>query len=212
MYIARQIDTSTFPINCPDHKCRKNIQNKDIESLLTKEEYERFTRFEWKWTRDCIRGTKECPSPNCDFYVEVETDDGENKFNCPSCEKTYCLTCKVAFHEGLTCEEYAKKEGIMTANQINNMHLIEDDQMLELAAKLNYRQCQQCKFWVEKNTGCNHMTCRCKHNFCYQCGGKWGVCVHSNYNRYDPMNETMIDFDLNDLGLANETLLLGLPR
>ena len=45
------------------------------------------------------------------------------------------------------------------------------------------KQCAQCKFWVEKAEGCNHMTCRCKYQFCYICGGKWGIghlCSKSN--------------------------------
>lgn len=38
---------------------------------------------------------------------------------------------------------------------------------------LHYRQCSNCKFVVERTEGCNHMTCRCKHQFCYICGGDW---------------------------------------
>jgi hypothetical protein len=44
-------------------------------------------------------------------------------------------------------------------------------------------QCSQlgskCYKWIQKNQGCDHMTCRCGNQFCYQCGGKWphkGAC------------------------------------
>lgn len=40
-----------------------------------------------------------------------------------------------------------------------------------------YKQCPNCRFWVEKNEGCDHMTCRCKYEFCYVCGGKYGQCA-----------------------------------
>lgn len=36
------------------------------------------------------------------------------------------------------------------------------------------KQCPSCKFWVEKNKGCDHMTCRCGYEFCFRCGAKYG--------------------------------------
>ena len=47
-----------------------------MKNLLNKKEYERFTKFEWKWTRDLIPGMTECPNPDCNYYFQVETDDG----------------------------------------------------------------------------------------------------------------------------------------
>ena len=40
------------------------------------------------------------------------------------------------------------------------------------------KQCRQCKFWVQKNEGCDHMTCRCGHEFCYICGADYQTCGH----------------------------------
>ncbi len=35
----------------------------------------------------------------------------------------------------------------------------------------NTKACPQCKAPVEKNGGCNHMTCnQCRHEFCWTCG------------------------------------------
>jgi hypothetical protein len=36
----------------------------------------------------------------------------------------------------------------------------------------NTRKCPACNARIEKNQGCNHMTCRlCKHDFCWICMG-----------------------------------------
>ena len=37
----------------------------------------------------------------------------------------------------------------------------------------NTRKCPNCNTRIEKNQGCNHMTCRlCKHEFCWTCMGE----------------------------------------
>jgi len=37
----------------------------------------------------------------------------------------------------------------------------------------NIRQCPQCKAYVQRFTGCPHMTCRCGCHWCWLCGGKY---------------------------------------
>eukprot|EP00466_Bigelowiella_natans_P006120 jgi/Bigna1/143107/aug1.75_g17815 len=38
----------------------------------------------------------------------------------------------------------------------------------------NTKICPKCKVHIEKNQGCNHMTCRkCRHEFCWICKGEW---------------------------------------
>ncbi|RDB16827.1 E3 ubiquitin-protein ligase dbl4 [Hypsizygus marmoreus] len=54
--------------------------------------------------------------------------------------------------------------------------------------KSNTKECSMCMSTIEKNGGCNHMTCKkCKHEFCWVCMGPWSEHGTAWYscNRYD---------------------------
>ncbi|KAJ6616654.1 hypothetical protein B0H10DRAFT_2036412 [Mycena sp. CBHHK59/15] len=54
--------------------------------------------------------------------------------------------------------------------------------------KSNTKECSNCMSTIEKNGGCNHMTCKkCKHEFCWVCMGPWSEHGTAWYscNRYD---------------------------
>jgi hypothetical protein len=38
-----------------------------------------------------------------------------------------------------------------------------------------YEKCPKCSCCIEKNGGCNLMTCKCGHQFCWICKNKWGT-------------------------------------
>lgn len=48
---------------------------------------------------------------------------------------------------------------------------------MELIKKTS-QQCPQCKVYVFKNTGCDHINCVCGKEFCYRCGGDFTSYVH----------------------------------
>jgi ariadne-1 len=103
-----------------------------------------------------------CPTPDCK-YVFVGSDESPH-FLCPICERTFCLNCRCEFHDGVSCEEHKKLTDVDAL-----------DRMFERFVRgTNYKQCPQCKYWVEKVDGCDTMNCRCSFRFCYNCG----VSVH----------------------------------
>ena len=72
--------------------------------MLEDAEFNKYNKFMLKWTRIKLPTLTDCPNPDCNYYFERS---GEKHYRCESCKKPYCLECKVPYHDGMTCEEYA---------------------------------------------------------------------------------------------------------
>lgn len=108
-----------------------------------------------------------CPTADCKFAFIYDPEDDGARFVCPTCNKEYCLQCRVPYHVDMNCEEY----------QINSTELDVDKKFLKFAKGKKYKQCPKCDFWIERSLGCNSMRCRCGTNFCYKCGGEFPNCL-----------------------------------
>ena len=108
---------------------------------------------------------KLCPNPKCDICVKVP-GHGMVEVKC-QCGYVFCFKCLQETHRPCDCEmafhwEEKSKEG-------------GEDVKWILA---NTKQCPKCHKYIEKNQGCNHMTCRreaggCGYEFCWICLGEW---------------------------------------
>ena len=45
--------------------------------------------------------------------------------------------------------------------------------ILNLKKNFQFKKCPFCRRLVERNRGCDHMTCKCRGEFCYRCEKKW---------------------------------------
>ncbi|KAK1759755.1 hypothetical protein QBC47DRAFT_457992 [Echria macrotheca] len=75
------------------------------------------------------------------------------------CRRKTCSLCKTAPHVGTDCPNDPAGQ-----------------QLMRLARENKWQQCYCCKRMVELAFGCSHITCRCRAQFCYQCGAKWRSC------------------------------------
>ncbi|KAH9849628.1 hypothetical protein C2E23DRAFT_355417 [Lenzites betulinus] len=108
-----------------------------------------------------------CPNPRCSALVQLDEDSDDPQAVCPSCASVICVPCRVVWHQDLTCEEYQ-------ALPLDDRNP-EDQKALRLMKAENWRRCPKCSFIVELAHGCNHITCRCKAEFCFKCGSIWDI-------------------------------------
>nr|GEY24485.1 ribonuclease H domain-containing protein [Tanacetum cinerariifolium] len=99
-----------------------------------------------------------CPLPNCSALMsktEVKKHTATSSYKrsgmrkCVKCQRCFCINCKVAWHEDITCNGYMKHY------QSGNEAKFEC-----LASWQRWRQCIKCKHMVELAEGCYHVTCR----------------------------------------------------
>jgi len=106
-----------------------------------------------------------CLTPDCNmiFAYDGSSEEDHDCF-CPKCKKRYCLKCQCDYHVNITCQQYQqwKRENTTT-----------DDKFQEYIEKSGSKQCPQCKRYIQKSLGCDHMTCKCGCQFCYRCGGSY---------------------------------------
>eukprot|EP01105_Mastigella_eilhardi_P008498 TRINITY_DN205_c0_g1_i2.p1 TRINITY_DN205_c0_g1~~TRINITY_DN205_c0_g1_i2.p1 ORF type:complete len:628 (+),score=189.68 TRINITY_DN205_c0_g1_i2:87-1886(+) len=163
-YFRGCISSRKLPIICPDPDCKQEVALDDIAQLCPHDLVE---RMHGSLLELAIESHPEsfscCPTPDCGYVFIWEPGDPVD-FLCPKCGKRYCLQCKSDYHEGVSCEMNRK----MKKGENND-----DDLFADFVKGSKFKQCRKCKNWVELATGCNHVKCRCGHEFCYACGGDY---------------------------------------
>ncbi|KAG1675373.1 hypothetical protein FOA52_012292 [Chlamydomonas sp. UWO 241] len=104
-----------------------------------------------------------CPStPWCGRAIQVE-GDAFIEPEC-SCGTVFCFKCGKEPHSPCTCQMWG-----MWDEKTNS------DSETRNWITANTKPCPKCTKPVEKNGGCNHVTCKCGQSFCWHCGQGTGM-------------------------------------
>ncbi|KAI0199130.1 hypothetical protein F4808DRAFT_221432 [Astrocystis sublimbata] len=100
-----------------------------------------------------------CSQPSCSLVIRPEyIITAQDLARCTEGHYT-CTICRGARHDGDVCPQ--------------------DTEMARTTALANeegWRRCHGCGAYVEHESACRHMTCRCGAEFCYVCGARWQTC------------------------------------
>jgi hypothetical protein len=147
-------------IKCPDPNCGAVIDHVEIKRLVDVELYKKYEDFTLNAALSTIEGLRWCPKPGCGNAMIGSSDRPLMHCSNEECRFTFCFNCKEEWHADSTCEQYQQWK----------LENSEADARMAEWAKNNAKACPKCQCYIEKNGGCNHMTCKsCKHEFCWLC-------------------------------------------
>ena len=167
-YLKEKITNNfVIDIKCMDAKCNQILVQSDIRKILFKNKKELFVKykrfFRNKVRENALKGKKfkHCPKENCE---EMVVENPKTQFvECANGHR-FCFECLEKWHENKKCK---KNKDIEKFNKWKN--------------KKHTRECPNCLCIIEKNGGCNHMTCQhCKYQWCWICGGKYTIGHYSS--------------------------------
>ena len=123
---------------------------------------------------------KLCPNPKCDNILKLP-GHGMIEVKC-LCGMTFCFKCLREGHRPCDCKMMQIWEDKNKSEAENLKNIL-----------VNLKQCPSCHRYIEKDQGCNHMTCRkeaggCGYEFCWICLGEWAPHGSSFYEckKYTP--------------------------
>ncbi|PGH04374.1 ariadne-1 [Blastomyces parvus] len=177
-YLAQKIgeEGEAARIQCPQNNCHRIVDSKTLNLLVTADLQDRYHLLLMRTYVDDKENLKWCPAPNCEYAIDCPVKKRELNRIVPTvhcrCSHSFCFGCTLDDHQPPPCSLVKKwlkkcKDDSETANWIS----------------ANTKECPKCSSTIEKNGGCNHMTCRkCKHEFCWMCMGPWSEHGTSWYN------------------------------
>jgi len=141
---ARSDRWGSSPPRCPIAGCNQVLSYTDARKHMTEDMFQRYDYLVLRTTLGQLDEFVWCLNPDCQsgqlHYPEAEWCP---EFQCGGCQRRYCLTHRMPWHEGQTCEEFDRR----THGRRR------DDSEAE------GRSCPRCKKRIYKEIGCDHMTC-----------------------------------------------------
>ncbi|KAJ2787329.1 hypothetical protein GGI15_000813 [Coemansia interrupta] len=176
--VGKVQEGASWRITCPTHKC-KMLVGEEGARLLLKDDKVNLLRYNSNLTRSFVNDRDSfvwCPAPNCVYAIECHVARSALYTTVPSveckCGNRFCFGCQIADHMPAPC--YMAEKWLQKCR---------DDSETSSWMKVNTKECTKCKSTIEKNGGCNHMTCReCRYEFCWVCMGSWAEHGQHYYN------------------------------
>ncbi|RFU78282.1 ring finger [Trichoderma arundinaceum] len=158
-YLTQKIqdEGESARIQCPSDGCGRILDSRSLDLLVTPELTDRYHELLNRTYVEDKDTFKWCPAPDCPNAIECGVKKKDLDKIVPTveclCGYRFCFGCPNPDHQPAPCDlvkRWLKKcaDDSETANWIS----------------AHTKECPKCSSTIEKNGGCNHMTCRkCKY-------------------------------------------------
>ena len=191
-YLTQKIFSyQVIDIKCPDD-CGLIIKDEEIQLILSENRdlYKKYQKLKNLALLNNDPNIRWCVRPQCTGYMRG--DKSSKMLKCQICSQEMCYLCRNEWHEGKNCKEAM------------------DIEFKKYVDRVEVKECPNCKSKIEKNEGCNHMTCsRCDYQFCWICLSKYSKNHYKWYNYFGCPNMQFSNIRMNFIKiLINKYLYL----
>eukprot|EP00054_Salpingoeca_dolichothecata_P011698 m.64893 g.64893 ORF g.64893 m.64893 type:complete len:537 (-) comp19587_c0_seq1:54-1664(-) len=163
-------DGTIQELHCPEPGCTTEISVVILKALVSAELFDRWERLCFQQLLDADEDIAYCPR------CSTAATRVDELARCPKCMFAFCVDCQESYHPGTPCETAETKLDKLKKSPGNKSKLserlrkIEELQGLKTISRV-CKACPSCKAQIEKDGGCNKMTCfKCGTYFCWLCG------------------------------------------
>ncbi|OEL16120.1 hypothetical protein BAE44_0022859 [Dichanthelium oligosanthes] len=153
-YITAKVEDNVLSIGCPEPGCKYGAL--DPEACRDMIPPQLFQRWGAALCDSALGAFKfYCPFNDCSALLVDERGHGEaamTQAECPHCHRTFCVQCKVAWHDGIACTEFQR----LGKDERSRNDLL----LRKVARESRWQRCPMCKMYVERAEGCVYIVCR----------------------------------------------------
>ena len=171
-------------IKCLQKDCDTILSSNFIEKILYRDIplLEQYKNLESRRQLILNPNIQLCPYPNCESYAKK--DANTNYVCCIKNKHKFCFNCLKDWHGNKKCDDSVDKS------------------FEKWRVSYKVKRCPKCKYFIEKNFGCNHITCSsCGYQFCWLCLGEYssghyefGRCSGLQYANCNICSNRIINF------------------
>lgn len=171
-------------LRCPQEGCSSQASPPQVKELVGEALCAKYEAMLLSTYLDTLSDLTYCPRLHCQCPVVLDPDLAMAE--CPSCHFVFCIYCKMVYHGVEPCKlkpeerrEIRDRYVSATGQEKQEMERRYGKRTLELLVveslsqdwmKENSKKCPHCNVCIEKQDGCNKMTCwRCGMHFCWLC-------------------------------------------
>lgn len=148
-------------ISCPGSSCSVPINDQLVIELIDANKKGKYEQLITNGYVQSCRLVKWCPSAGCERAIKVDVVN-QPAVRC-KCGSYFCFQCLEEIHDLIPCKL------LKDFTEAKAAHLETASWLVE-----NTKQCPNCHVNIEKNGGCNHISCSsCQHQFCWVCSSNW---------------------------------------